>query len=82
MYDHNYEAVYKPARRSLTSFAVITLILVVITIANAIVCTHNFNKGLKPHISSQQFDSAGEKHQMQEMSPNMVHPLTHRMEID
>lgn len=82
MYAEETAELYRPARRSLTSFAVITLMLVVITIVNAIVCTANFGKGLKPHISSQQFDSTGEKHAMTEMSPNMVHPLTHRMEID
>lgn len=41
---------YLPARRSLTFFAVITLILIVGTITNAIMCTVNFHKGLKPHI--------------------------------
>ncbi|KAL1970581.1 hypothetical protein VTN77DRAFT_4225 [Rasamsonia byssochlamydoides] len=41
---------YLPARRSLTFFAVITLILIVMTIINACMCTHNFHRGLKPHI--------------------------------
>lgn len=42
---------YRPARRSLTTFAVITVLLLLVTIAYAIVCTVNFNKGLKPHIA-------------------------------
>lgn len=42
---------YKPARRSLTTFAIITLLLLLVTIVYALICTANFNKGLKPHIS-------------------------------
>lgn len=44
----NYEAV----RRSLTAFAVITILLILLTITNAIVCMRNFGKGLKPHLQS------------------------------
>ncbi|KAJ5921753.1 hypothetical protein N7454_009227, partial [Penicillium verhagenii] len=42
---------YLPARPSMTFFAVITLILIVITIVNACLCVNNFHRGLKPHIS-------------------------------
>jgi hypothetical protein len=42
---------FKPARKSLATFAIITLILVVITIVNAFWCMANFGKGLKPHIT-------------------------------
>ncbi|GAB7351712.1 hypothetical protein MBLNU459_g2301t1 [Dothideomycetes sp. NU459] len=41
---------YLPARRSLTTFAVITIALLLVTIANAAWCTKNFGKGLKPHV--------------------------------
>lgn len=41
---------YEPARKSLTTFAVITLLLLIMTIINCAWCTANFNKGLKPHI--------------------------------
>ncbi|KAI5241125.1 hypothetical protein E4T47_08399 [Aureobasidium subglaciale] len=53
MYDSsNPERVadYEPARKSLTTFAVITLLLLILTIVNCAWCTANFNKGLKPHI--------------------------------
>jgi hypothetical protein len=50
MYQPSREAEYTSARRSLTFFAVITLLLIVSTIVNAIICTINFHKGLKPHI--------------------------------
>ena len=42
---------YAPARRTLTVFAVITILFLVVTIIIAIWCTSNFNKGLKPHVS-------------------------------
>jgi hypothetical protein len=52
MYGSNEErrANYLPARRTLTVFAVITIMLLVVTIVVAVWCTLNFNKGLKPHI--------------------------------
>lgn len=43
---------YRPARKSLTSFAVLTILLVIVTIVVACICTHNFNKGLKPHLTN------------------------------
>jgi len=51
MYSSERASDYAPARRTLTVFAVITLLLVVITILVAIWCTLNFNKGLKPHLT-------------------------------
>lgn len=42
---------YLPARKTLTLFAVVTIVFLVVTIITACWCTHNFNKGLKPHIS-------------------------------
>jgi hypothetical protein len=41
---------YKPARKTLTVFAVITMLLMVVTIIIATWCAFNYNKGLKPHI--------------------------------
>ncbi|KAJ8096586.1 hypothetical protein POJ06DRAFT_263935 [Lipomyces tetrasporus] len=41
---------YVAARKSLTVFAAITLFLILVTIINAIVCTANFRKGLKPYV--------------------------------
>lgn len=41
---------YLPARRGLTTFAIMTLLLLVATIINAVWCTLNFDKGLKPHL--------------------------------
>ena len=44
---------YYYARRSLTTFAVMSLILLFITIVYAGICTANYGKGLKPHVDSQ-----------------------------
>lgn len=48
---------YLPARKALTVFAVITILLLVATIITACVCTRNFNKGLKPHIQKRKLES-------------------------
>lgn len=74
---------YAPARRQLTVFAVITLLLLIVTIVIAIWCTHNFNKGLKPHIQGNRSDSPDGRKQyyMDNVSTNQ--PIGgSRMEID
>lgn len=70
---------YEPARRSLTTFAAITVVLLVVTIVNAAVCTKNFGKGLKPHIQRRRVPSAEEQ-----VAPAIkLHgPVNGRMEID
>ena len=50
MYQPSKFREYLSARKSLTFFAVITIILILVTIGNAIWCTANFHKGLKPHL--------------------------------
>ncbi|KAF2661856.1 hypothetical protein K491DRAFT_710290 [Lophiostoma macrostomum CBS 122681] len=50
---------YKPARKSLTSFAVLTILLLLVTIFVACICTHNFNKGLKPHVNNHKVEGKG-----------------------
>lgn len=75
---------YLPARKSLTSFAVITLLLVLATIVVACMCTHNFGKGLKPHIARRKPGSASDpsKTYNTEM-PHLSGPaLNNRMTID
>ncbi|KIM97963.1 hypothetical protein OIDMADRAFT_168314 [Oidiodendron maius Zn] len=61
MYQPSHEVNYLPVRKSLTSFAVITIILIVLTITNASVCMANFNKGLKPHILKRKIGGDDEK---------------------
>ena len=53
---------YIPARKTLTVFAVITLVLLVVTLVVAIMCMRNFGKGLKPHVEeSSSFFWGGKK---------------------
>ncbi|KAI1934430.1 hypothetical protein LOZ66_005898 [Ophidiomyces ophidiicola] len=83
MYSPARERAYLPARRSLTFFAVITIILIIMTIVNAIVCTFNFNKGLKPHLSSKRSKRDDEKGHGTEMHGRLSRaPVTSRMTID
>jgi NADH:ubiquinone oxidoreductase subunit 6 (subunit J) len=71
---------YKPARKSLTAFAILTIILLLMTIVIACICTHNFNKGLKPHVNKKSVTS--DKAYGTEM-PSVEGPQTNqRMEID
>ncbi|KAM0719965.1 hypothetical protein Q7P37_004100 [Cladosporium fusiforme] len=49
---------YLPARKALTVFAVITIILLIATIVTACLCTRNFNKGLKPHIQKRKVENS------------------------
>jgi NADH:ubiquinone oxidoreductase subunit 6 (subunit J) len=71
---------YKPARKSLTVFAVLTILLLLLTIVIACMCTHNFNKGLKPHVNKKTVSS--DKAYGTEM-PSVEGPQrTQRMEID
>ena len=83
MYQHTDRARrYLPARKTLTSFAVITIVLIVLTIINAIVCASNFRHGLKPYIANRKVESEDEKPNMMEM-PNLSHgPVPSRMTID
>lgn len=50
MYAPKTYQVYLPARRSLTFFAVITIVLIVLTIINASMCMHNFHKIGRAHV--------------------------------
>ncbi|KAI1106190.1 hypothetical protein F4804DRAFT_330560 [Jackrogersella minutella] len=50
IYSPSQAAFYMPVRKSLTAFAVLTIILIVLTIINAMVCIFNFGAGLKTHL--------------------------------
>ncbi|EAW08246.1 uncharacterized protein ACLA_029770 [Aspergillus clavatus NRRL 1] len=80
MYQPATYADYLPARRSLTFFAIITLVLIVMTIANACMCMHSFHKGLKPHINKK--NSAKEEEKTTELSTNVTSGMPNRMMID
>ncbi|KAI3319629.1 hypothetical protein HD806DRAFT_256679 [Xylariaceae sp. AK1471] len=50
IYDPSQAQNYMPVRKSLTAFAVLTIILIILTIINALVCLFNFGHGLKQHL--------------------------------
>ncbi|KAK1595683.1 uncharacterized protein LY79DRAFT_510499 [Colletotrichum navitas] len=50
IYQPQTEQQYKAVRKSLTAFAVITILLIICTIANCIICMRNFGAGLKNHL--------------------------------
>lgn len=82
MYNGIHAATYAAARTSLTTFAVITVLLILSTITIAVKCTQNFDKGLKPHLSSRVLESEEEKGHITEM-PNLAEgPVPSRMTID
>jgi hypothetical protein len=85
MYQPGFKDFYLPVRKNLTSFAVITILLLILTIANAILCALNFNKGLKQHVSKRKVLSEEEKaDQLMEMPDmkNGANPGPSRMVID
>lgn len=76
---------YLPVRKSLTSFAVITIILIILTITNAIMCTMNFGKGLKPYIMKRKIggeEAAEKENNMTELPDLKQGPVSSRMTID
>lgn len=52
IYQPGYADYYFPVRKSMTAFAVITILLIILTITNGIICLRNFDKGLKPHLEA------------------------------
>ena len=88
MYEKGREEDYLPARRSLTTFAVLTIIVIVLTIINAVMCFLNFDHGLIPYVTHRKVESDEEKPGMGGMQMEMPHlnytsaPQTSRMTID
>ncbi|KAM4058565.1 putative UPF0658 golgi apparatus membrane protein [Hirsutella rhossiliensis] len=81
IYQPEYQESYKAVRKSLTAFAVITILLILLTITNAIICMRNFDKGLKAHLLSPR--RVEEKPDAHSISLHDVKPqLPSRMTID
>ena len=85
MYQKGHAIFYLPARKNLTSFAVITIILIVLTIINASVCMANFDKGLKQHVMKRKIGGEEEKldnmTELPDLKPGHA-PVSSRMTID
>jgi hypothetical protein len=80
IYQPEWRQYYDAVKKSLTAFAVITILLIVMTIANGIICLTNFNKGLKSHLLSRK--KADESPDQHSVSLNDVKPQPSRMTID
>lgn len=52
VYEPGFSRFYVAVSKSLTAFAVITILLIILTITNAIICIRNFDKGLKGHLTA------------------------------
>ena len=50
IYQPGHSQDYKAVQRSLTAFAVLTILLIILTIINAFICMNNFGAGLKPYL--------------------------------
>ncbi|KAK5992675.1 UPF0658 Golgi apparatus membrane protein C23H3.04 [Cladobotryum mycophilum] len=50
IYQPSHADSYKAVRKSLSAFAVITILLIILTIINAIICMRNFGAGLRDHL--------------------------------
>lgn len=86
MYERSRALQYLPVRKSLTIFAVLTIILILLTITNAVMCTLNFAQGLRPYVESRKVESEEEKPTME--MPDMPQqqkygtPIPSRMTIE
>lgn len=82
IYQKDHEEDYMPVRKSLTAFAVLTIVLIILTIINAFVCMNNFNAGLKRHLLAPRGPDI-EKPDLNSIDLHNVKPqLPSRMTID
>jgi hypothetical protein len=81
IYDPSQQKAYMPVRKSLTAFAVLTIILIILTIINALVCLFNFDHGLKQHLQTprQEIDKDQASYSMHDVKQTQ---LPSRMTID
>lgn len=86
MYAGPKSAQYGSARRPLATFAILTLILLVLSIINAAICMRNFGKGLKNYVAQRTVghDPASPEMLMEQWhSPKSTKsPTTYRLELD
>ena len=83
IYSGDKTYLYAPAQKPLTTFAALSLPLVIATIVISTIVTLNFGKGLKPHLRRSPSDADEEdKHYMNEMAPHPHGPVPSRMVIE
>lgn len=79
IYQPYYSKFYLAVRKSLTAFTVVTILLIILTIINAIICMRNFNNGLKEHLSKKKTvekNSDLNSVSLQDVKPQMASRMT------
>ena len=87
MYSASHARFYISARKELTTFAVITIILIIMTIVVACMCASNFKKGLRPYIARSKTHGEEEKggyntEMVSDPNTGRMAPAPARMTID
>lgn len=83
IYQPGHSQDYFAVRRSLTAFAVLTIILIILTIINAFICMSNYGAGLKAHLLRPRGRPDPEKEDANSYQLNDQKPqLPSRMTID
>lgn len=80
IYQPEWVQYYEAVQKSLTAFAVITILLIILTIVNGVICLTNFGKGLKTHLLATKKDD--ENPDLNSVSLHDVKPQASRMTID
>lgn len=65
---------YAPAAKPLTALAVLTIIMLILTLGTGFKCMQNFGRGLKPYVNKQKRDD-DDKVYLNDL-PNPNHPTT------
>ncbi|MBA7496215.1 hypothetical protein ES702_06814 [subsurface metagenome] len=68
---------YKAARTELTTFAILTIVLLLCTIVVACMCVHNFGKGLEPYVRSGKSKTKSNEERMEIGSVEHGQPSTY-----
>lgn len=82
MYQPSHQDLYIPVRKSLTVFAVLTIVLIILTIINGCMCMRNFNRGLKPYLNERAIGHDEKLPDDDNELPDLKMPMPTRMIID
>lgn len=83
IYQPGHSQIYAAVTKSLTAFAVLTILLIILTIVNAFICMTNFGAGLKTHILKKSGPDAEKADNNSYNLQDVKHPqLPSRMTID
>ncbi|KAK0745817.1 hypothetical protein B0T18DRAFT_390375 [Schizothecium vesticola] len=80
IYQASHKQHYEAVRKSLTAFAVMTILLIILTITNAFICMNNFGEGLKDHLCKPHGRDVEKEdansYQMQDQPPQLASRMT------